>query len=107
MIKDNKQILADLMIAEIIDDETVSLVKLCHCTNMPIEQIFLMVEHGVIEPINYRSSHIRWRFYADSISRVETAIRLQRDLEINMAGTALVIELMAELKQLRQQDNAF
>ncbi len=107
MIKDNKKILADLIITESTDDETVSLVKLCHCIEIPIEQIFMMVEYGVLEPINYRSSHIRWRFSANSISRVQTAIRLQRDLDINMAGAALVIELMDELKQLRQQDNNF
>lgn len=106
-IKDNKKILADLIITEITDDETVSLVKLCHCTEIPIEQIFLMVEYGVLEPINYGSSHIRWRFSVDSISRVQTAIRLQRDLDINMPGAALVIELMDELKQLRQKDNSF
>tara|TARA_R110002050_G_scaffold1244_2_gene8530 strand:+ start:57277 stop:57615 length:339 start_codon:yes stop_codon:yes gene_type:complete len=103
VIKDNKKILADLIIAEITDDDTVSLVKLCHCTEIPAEQILSMVEYGVLEPINYGSSHIRWRFSANSISRVNTAVRLQRDLDINMAGAALVIELMDELKQLRQR----
>ena len=107
VIKDNKKILADLIVSEITDDETISLVKLCHCTEIPAEQIFLMVEYGVIEPINYRSSHIRWRFSANSISRIQTAIRLQHDLDINMAGAALVIELMDELKQLRHQNNEF
>lgn len=107
VIKDNKKILADLILTEITDDETISLVKLCHSIEIPIEQIFMMVEYGVLEPINYRSSHIRWRFYANSISRVQTALRLQRDLDINMADAALVIELMDELKELRQQNNSF
>lgn len=107
VIKDNKKILADLIITEITDDETISLVKLCHSIDIPIEQIFMMVEYGILEPINYRSSQIRWRFSANSILRIQTAIRLQRDLDINMAGVALVIELMDELKQLRQLDNSF
>lgn len=107
MIKDNKRILADLIITEITDDETVSLVKLCHCTEIPVEQLFSMVEYGVLEPINSQLSHIRWRFSANSISRVQTALRLQRDLDVNMAGAALAIELMDELKQLRQNINNF
>jgi len=107
VIKDNKKILADLIITEITDVETISLVKLCHSIEIPVEHIFMMVEYGVLEPINYRASHIRWRFPADSISKVQTAIRLERDLDLNMAGVALVIELMDELKQLRQQDISF
>ena len=92
----------DLIKTEITGDETVSLVKLCRCTEIPVDQLFSMVEYGVLDPINYRSSHIRWRFSANSISRVQTAIRLQSDLDINMAGVALVIELLDELKQLRK-----
>lgn len=107
VIRDNKKILGDLIITEITDDDTISLVKLCHQIEIPIEQIFTMVEYGVLEPINSRASHIRWRFSANSLSRAHTAIRLQRDLDLNMAGVALVIELMDELKQLRQQDNIF
>lgn len=107
MIKDNINILKRLIITETTDDETVSLIKLCHCTEIPVEQIFSMVEYGVLEPINSQLSHIRWRFSANSILRVKTALRLQRDLDVNMAGAALAIELMDELKQLRQNLNNY
>jgi chaperone modulatory protein CbpM len=107
VIKDNINILKRLIITETTDDETVSLIKLCHCTEIPVEQIFSMVEYGVLEPINSQLSHIRWRFSANSILRVKTALRLQRDLDVNMAGAALAIELMDELKQLRQNLNNY
>lgn len=107
MIKDDINILKSLIITEITDDETVSLIKLCHCTEIPVEQLFSMVDYGVLEPINSKLSHIRWRFSANSILRVKTALRLQRDLDVNMAGAALAIELMDELKQLRQHLNNY
>jgi len=35
--------------------------------------------------------------------RVQTTLRLQRDLEVNLAGAVLALELLDEIKQLRQQ----
>jgi len=44
-----------------------------------------------------------WQFSGESIIRVQEAIRLQRDLGINLPGTALALELLDEVKALRQQ----
>ena len=84
------------------DEQTVSLVELCHCCNLDTEEVFTMVEYGIIEPIVYKSTHIHWEFADDTVLRVKMAQRLQHDLEVNLAGTALVLELMDEIKQLRR-----
>lgn len=83
------------------DDEPVSLIKLSHCCDLPVEEILTMVEYGVIEPLDFQTSHIRWKFNSSSILRVNIAIRLRRDLDINLAGAALALELLDEIKSLR------
>jgi chaperone modulatory protein CbpM len=42
-----------------------------------------------------------WRFSGESMVRARSALRLQRDLGINMAGIALVLDLMEEFESLR------
>jgi chaperone modulatory protein CbpM len=40
-------------------------------------------------------------FDLDQLNRIKTALRLQRDLEVNTAGVALVLSLLDELRDLR------
>jgi len=45
---------------------------------------------------------MQWRFTYTEIRRVQTAVRLQRDLRINLPGCALALDLLDELEELRQ-----
>ena len=44
-----------------------------------------------------------WRFTGDALRRARLALRLERELEINLAGVALALELMEEIEQLRRR----
>lgn len=46
-----------------------------------------------------------WRFSGKSLRRARSAHRLQRDLGLNLAGIALVLDLMDELEVLLAQLN--
>lgn len=81
----------------------ISLVKLCRYCSLPAENIIKMVERGVIDPIDSSVSYSHWQFSSTSLLRIQTALRLQRDLEVNLAGAVLALELLDEIKQLRQQ----
>lgn len=85
------------------EDQTISLIELCHFTAIPADYVIAMVEYGVFEPVNDKLSHIRWRFTSNCIVKAQTAMRLQRDLDLNIAGAALAIELLDEIKLLRQK----
>jgi chaperone modulatory protein CbpM len=88
----------------IVEDEKVlSLVELCRYCSQPAEQIIKMVEQGVIEPIEPMLAYSRWQFSSASLLRVQTARRLQRDLEVNLAGAVLALDLLDEIKDLRQR----
>jgi chaperone modulatory protein CbpM len=84
------------------DQQTISLAELCHCCSLPAEQVIAMIEYGIIEPLEPRDTISHWQFAGNSILRVQTAIRLQRDLDVNLAGAVLALELLDEVKALRQ-----
>ena len=58
-----------------------------------------MVEYGLLEPIG--KSPEKWKFKADALRRSKAALRLQHDSGVNLAGAALVLDLLDELEELR------
>ena len=60
-----------------------------------------LIEEGVIVPGG--DAPEVWRFSALHLRRARVAIRLQRDLGVNLAGAALALQLLDELDTLRSQ----
>ncbi|QQZ27325.1 MULTISPECIES: chaperone modulator CbpM [Thiothrix] len=87
------------------DDALFSLEELCRSCSLLPEQLLEMVDEGIIEPIDYQQTTTSWLFAGNSVVRVRTVIRLQRDLGVNLAGAALAIELLDEIKVLRNSPN--
>ena len=58
-----------------------------------------LVEDGLIVPVG-REPH-RWRFSGIHMRRATVALRLQRDLGVNLAGAALALQLLEEVEALR------
>lgn len=82
---------------------TVSFAELCRVCAMPAEQIITMIEFGVVDPINPKETSSRWQFACSSVLRIQKAQRLQHDLGVNLEGAVLALELLDEIKQLREQ----
>jgi chaperone modulatory protein CbpM len=97
MGKNTQQMLTAVIVS---DEEIVTLTEICQSCALSSERVISMIEYGIIEPIE--SSGPDWQFSARTIPRLLTAIRLQQDLEINLAGTALALDLLDELKTLRK-----
>ena len=90
----------DILSGYIVENETrLSLRQLCDSCAVRAEYIIELVDEGFIEPSGVEKSH--WCFSGVSIKRVQKAKRLQRDLGINLAGVALVIDLIDEIECLR------
>jgi chaperone modulatory protein CbpM len=60
-----------------------------------------LVEEGVLSVMEIDASE--WRFSGAALRRARVALRLQRDLEINLPGVALALELLEELEHLRRE----
>jgi chaperone modulatory protein CbpM len=76
-----------------------SLVELCEVCRISADYVLDMVDEGIIEPEGAEPA--QWRFRAADLRRLQTALRLQQDLRINLAGAALALHLLEELEALR------
>jgi len=59
------------------------------------------VEEGVLHVVALDAAE--WHFSGAALRRARRALRLERDLELNLAGLALALDLMDELEQLRSE----
>ena len=86
--------------------EALSLQDLCRFCQADETWVIELVEYGVLEPIGSTSEN--WRFVGTSIVRAKKARRLNRDLGVNTAGIALVLDLLEErdaaLRRLAQYE---
>jgi chaperone modulatory protein CbpM len=64
------------------------------------QHIVEFVEEGVLSAVRYDA---QWRFSGSSLRRARMALRLERDLELNLAGVALALDLLEELARLRRE----
>ncbi len=88
----------------IIDDSvTFTLEELCEACGVEEELIREMVAHGLLEPLGITSK--QWQFTIVEVKRSKTALHLQRDLEINLAGIAVILDLLDEMEELRTRLN--
>jgi chaperone modulatory protein CbpM len=76
-----------------------TLEELCELLQVDTAMINTLIEFEIIHPeVDARQ---QWLFDEIQLHRVQTALRLQHDLEVNLAGVALVLDLLEELKVLR------
>ena len=95
---------------DIVDEGTeVSVADLCRMFAVEEQHIVALVEEGVLgarDAVLIEFDKTEWRFRGTEVRRVRIALRLERDLGINVPGVALVLELLEELEQLRRERRA-
>jgi chaperone modulatory protein CbpM len=95
-----------VMNGKILDETTtLTLDELSCACSVQTEHIIELVDEGILEPVGRDLSD--WCFPGPSLGRARIAMHLQRDLEINLAGVALVLDLMDELESLRARLRQF
>lgn len=87
----------------IVLDESVryTLTEICRVCGSETEWIVELVEEGVLQPAG--SERAQWRFSGSSVHKAMKARRLQRDLNLNLTGVALALELLDEIQVLRSR----
>lgn len=99
--------MTEKVLTGVLLDERVelSLSEICEACSGSSSWVIELVEEGVLEPAGTEQQ--RWRFAGPSLIRARTAKRLQEDLQINLAGVALALELMDEIEDLRARLSRF
>jgi chaperone modulatory protein CbpM len=78
-----------------------SLGELCRACGTGADLIEALVLEGILAPRGSRA--LPWRFEGSDLPRARRATRLMLELELNAAGTALVLDLVEEVEALRSR----
>lgn len=87
-----------MVITSISRNESLTLKQLSEHFHLSKEMIIALIENDIVHPLDRDNS-----FDLMEIKRIRRALRLERDLELNMQGVALVLELLDELELLRSR----
>ena len=91
---------SDPLSGVVLDESlTLDLRELCEYCGIEESIVIEMVEEGIAEPIDEAST--QWQFTGVSVARIRVAHRLTRDLDVNLAGAALALELLDEIELLK------
>ena len=80
------------------EQTTLTLAELCRSFAAEAELIEDLVEQGILEPAGRRGRH--WCFSASSLRRTPITLHLQQGLGVNLAGVALVLDLLERIEEL-------
>ncbi len=86
----------------LLDEHTlIGISELTQVCGISTDEICVMVGEGVLHPVGGEPR--QWRFTGIEVRRARRALRLKHDLELNLAGTALALDLLDEIERLRQR----
>ncbi len=86
--------------ATVLDEDTmISVTQLCEALGLELDDLVVYVQEGLVEPRGAVPQ--AWSFPGPALKRLRTALRLRRELEIDLAGTILAVELLEEIERLR------
>jgi len=78
-----------------------TLLSLCQASGAGHEQVHALVDEGLLQPAGQDPQD--WRFNGDALARTRKALRLARELQLDLPAAALVMELLAEIDRLRAE----
>lgn len=91
--------MAHFEIELLTEHTTYTLREVCRVSGVHAEFVCDLVDEGIVAPAGGDVSS--WRFNGIAVVRIQKAVRLHRDLGINLPGIALVLDLLAERDRLR------
>ena len=94
----------NLTVTVLEEEDRLTLGEVCRACDVSAEYVIQLVDEGLIEPLGEEQT--RWYFSATVVRRVHTARRLQQDMEINLPGVALALDLLDEVQELRNRVGA-
>ncbi len=93
---------ASVMVGILVEDEVqFTLVELSRICQVDIARVVELVDEGVLTPSSDDSG--QWLFGGTTLRRARRALRLTRDLDLNPASAALVLDLLDEIEVLRSR----
>ena len=85
------------------DGSTFTLREICEHGECHAEFVIKLVDHGVLAPLEEAPEARQWHFDVAALRRLRKAQRLQRDLNMNLPGLAMTLELLDEVEDMRRE----
>lgn len=106
--------MAQVVVGAVLDDRIeLSFHEVCRICGAGEETVIEMVREGVVEIVRADAASTadvfgaavatQWTFSGAAVQRIQTALRLQQDLHVNLAGAALALDLLDEIARLRRR----
>ena len=87
--------------AEIVDEQhSFDLKHFAEACGQSPEWVLQLLEYDILDTRPEERIH---QFFGDDISRARRAYRLQRDFDASFSAVAMMLDLIDEVQQLRQQ----
>ncbi len=84
----------------VLEDQTdLTLADIARACAAQAELVMELIDEGILLPSG--ESAESWRFTGRHLHQAQLALRLQRDLGVNLAGAALALQLLDEIEALR------
>jgi chaperone modulatory protein CbpM len=91
----------NILTSEVFDEMTeISLSTLCDMCSVEHTLVEQLVGEGILDPVGGKSDELLFCYTSVRITR--TVMRLQEDLGVNLAGAALVLDLLARIEVLQR-----
>ncbi len=96
-----------ILTVEVTDSNgsTFSLREVCERGDCHAEFVIKLVDYGIIDPVEEQPEALQWQFDMAALNRLQKAMRLQRDLKLNLPGLAVSLDLLDELQDMRREVN--
>ena len=83
-----------------LDSQPLSFEELCRALQTDQQFVIELVELHVLQPQG--ASHVEWHFDSYNFKRARTAASFYHDLEVNINGIALALDLLDQIDQLNK-----
>lgn len=90
-----------MIVASYAERPVLTLEEFCEVCHLTSDVLYDFVAYDIIQPQGAYEEE--WLFDLEQLKRVQRALRLQHDLEMNLASVAVVLELLDEVDKLRRQ----
>lgn len=92
--------LRDVIQGEIIDQQLrLDIGEVAARAHVQDTFVIELVDCGVLEPFGLEQE--QWQFSGTDLHRLRSIVRLIRDLDVNVEGAAVILDLLEERQQLR------
>ncbi len=81
---------------------TLTFVEVCHYCQLPEEVLMDWIAHGLLGD-EVRSSVEEAKFNHEMMVRIRTAYRLHNELEVNVQGAILALELLDQIAEMQDE----